>query len=94
MALLETTKQYLRIDGTGEDAQITMLISAAEAYLTNAGIVKVETNTLYCLAVQMLVSHWYDNRGDIIAGTVSKMMEYGLNPIIAQLKFTPIVEVV
>ena len=84
MALLDETKEYLRIDGTDNDLQITAFISAAESYLTNAGVVKDETNLLYCLAVKMLVSHWYDNREAV--GSAAKLA-YGLASIIEQLKY-------
>lgn len=82
--LLDDIKLYLRVDGTEEDTQIQSLIDAAEAYLTNAGCTKNETNTLYALAVEMLVSHWYENRQPI--GKADKLA-FGLDAIITQLQY-------
>ena len=86
MALLEEAKSYCRTD---ED--LTSLVSAAEVYLTNAGIAANETNALYCLAVKMLVLHWYDNRGAVTVGTITKTLEYSLQSIISQLKYAVVV---
>lgn len=60
-------------------------IDSAEAYLTGAGVTKDETKPLYCLAVKMLVTNWYDNR--VPAGTVTGQ-PYGLDGIITQLKYS------
>lgn len=38
MTSLETVKRYLRINGSGEDALLTSLSSAAKRYLLNAGV--------------------------------------------------------
>lgn len=78
MAFADDVKSYCRTD---ED--ITAFVSAAESYLTNAGVSVNESDALYGLAVKMLVSHWYDNREPV--GNASKM-EYGLAGIIAQLQ--------
>lgn len=92
MELLDEVKQYLKIDDTEDD--IESYISAAECYLTNAGVAKNEDNKLYCLAVKMLVTHWYDNRGVVVVGSISKSLEYSLRSIINQLKYcSPLPEV-
>lgn len=80
--LLEEIKEYLRVDG--EDAEIPGLITAAETYLTNAGVMVDETNELYKLAVKMLVAHWYENRQPV--GKADKIA-FGLESIISQLKY-------
>lgn len=82
--MLDEVKEYLRIDGTDEDTAIQGLINAAEAYLTNAGVIKDETNELYKLAVKMLVVNWYENRQPI--GKADKLA-FGLDSIITQLKY-------
>jgi uncharacterized phage protein (predicted DNA packaging) len=82
--LLDEVKEYLRIDGTDENVEIQGLINAAEAYLTNAGVIKDETNELYKLAVKMLVVNWYENRQPI--GKADKLA-FGLDSIITQLKY-------
>lgn len=82
--MLDDVKQFLRIDGTDEDAQIVALIDAAETYLTNAGVTKDESNELYKLAVEMLVTNWYENREPI--GQANEIA-FGLRNIITQLKY-------
>lgn len=82
--MLDEVKEYLRIDGTDEDTEIQGLINAAEAYLTNAGVIKDETKELYKLAVKMLVVNWYENRQPI--GKADKLA-FGLDSIITQLKY-------
>lgn len=59
-------------------------INSAEAYLTGAGVTTDETKPLYCLAIKMLVTNWYDNR--VPAGTATAQ-PYGLDGIITQLKY-------
>lgn len=34
-------------------------------------------------AVKLLVAHWYENRGAVIVGTISKEMEFGINSLLA-----------
>ena len=83
MALADDLKTYCK---TSED--LSEFLEAAEIYLANAGIPEDETNALYRLAVKILVSHWYDNRQAVVIGTISKNIEYSLQNIIAQLKYT------
>lgn len=80
MAFLDEVAEYARIETT--EAQT--FIDAAETYLTNAGVVKDEANSVYALAVKMLVTFWYDNR--IPSGTVDAI-PFGLSGLIAQLKY-------
>lgn len=89
--MLEEVKEYLKVDGTDEDTEILGLIDAAEAYLTNAGVTKDETNELYKLAVKMLVVNWHENRQPI--GKVDKLA-FGLDSIITQLKYCYITDAI
>jgi len=79
MALIDDVKEYCRAE---DDVQA--FIDAAELYLTNAGITANETSALYCLAVKMLVLHWYDNREPV--GKTDKIA-YGLADVISSLKY-------
>lgn len=83
--MLETIKEYLRVTGDGDDDQINGLISAAKAYLKNAGAVENEENELYILAVKILVTHWYENR--LPVGEVTGEMAFSLKHILIQLKY-------
>lgn len=87
MALIDTVKEYAKIDGTGSDTEIRLLINAAKRYLTNAGIASNESNEQYIVAVAMLVTHWHDNRGGVVVGTISKELEFSLRSVITQLQF-------
>ncbi|AHM56405.1 hypothetical protein EAL2_c11070 [Peptoclostridium acidaminophilum DSM 3953] len=84
---LEELKNYLRVDGTEEDALLGSIQIAAEKYLENAGIAKDYTNDLYSIAVKLLVTHWYENRNAVVVGSISKNMEFSLSSIMAQLKY-------
>lgn len=82
---LETMKLFLRIDDEEEeDSLIQELIDGAIAYLDNTGIPKNEDNSLYCIVVKMLVSHWYENRDG--AGQ-EKSTPYGISSLLIQLKY-------
>lgn len=83
---IEETKEFLRIDGNDEDLLIQSLLTAAESYLTNAGVT-VTTGALYDLAVKLLVSHWYENREAVLIGNISKTIEFSLSTILTQLKY-------
>ncbi len=82
-------KLYLRVDSSDEDTLIAELQAAAEEYLVNAGVAKDYERGTYKLAIKILVSHWYDNRG--LAGSISKQLEYSLSSLISQLKYTQVV---
>lgn len=79
----EKAKSYSRIDTNAEDEEIQELVSAAEEYLSNAGIPPREGSALYDLAVKLLVSNWYENRCPV--GQANPKMAYSLQHIMAQL---------
>lgn len=81
---LAEIKLFLRIDSDDEDTLLTNLKAAAEAYLLNAGVTQTYPDNLYKLAVQMLITHWYETRGE----GVSKDLEFSLKRIILQLNYT------
>lgn len=82
---IEEAKEFLRIDGNDEDLLIQSLLTAAENYLTNAGVT-VTSGPLYELAIKLLVSHWYENRAVVGVGKADKLA-FSLDSIIAQLKY-------
>lgn len=82
MAFLEDVQNYCAAD---ED--LTPYITAAEQYLLNAGIQQSETNALYVLAIEILVSTWYDSR-TASPSESSIPQPYGLAGIINQLRLT------
>ncbi|WP_039227472.1 head-tail connector protein [Clostridium novyi] len=78
-------KSFLRIDDDMEDKEIESLQKSAEIYLENAGVKKLYDNELYCYAIKLLVSYWYDSRTPVAIGKTSKNLEFSLNSIIIQL---------
>lgn len=81
--MIETIKEYLRIDGTEDDNLLGFLIDSAEEYLSGAGVKKTKLKK-YELAVIMLVTHWFENREAV--GKAQATVELGLQSIILQLK--------
>jgi uncharacterized phage protein (predicted DNA packaging) len=83
---LEETKQWIRVDGVDEDAVISILIIAAEKYLTNAsGNVFTSSNELAKLLCFVLVADWYENREMI--GQASGKVRLTVESILAQLSY-------
>ncbi|MEC0752119.1 head-tail connector protein [Bacillus haynesii] len=80
---LDEMKEYLRVDGDEENALISSLIDAAEKYMKNSGA-KDTDNELYNLAIKMLVTGWYEDRGSMSDG--KNKLAYSLQSIILQLK--------
>ena len=89
---LSETKEWLRVDGSEEDATITMLIKAANEYLENATGRKFDnTNNqarLFCL---VLVTDWYENR-DLIGAKPSEKVRFSIQSMLAQLQYCHISE--
>lgn len=86
---LNDIKLYLRVDHDEEDDLLLSLQRASENYLYNAGCIKNYDNDLYRLAIKLLISHWYDNRG-LIGST--DLINYSLESIIYQLRNTRIID--
>lgn len=83
---LDEAKNWLRIDFIEDDALLTMLISAAEAYLKNAtGVEYDENNHLAKLFCMTLISDWYENREMI--GKASDQIRPIINSILMQLTY-------
>lgn len=83
-SLLENVKEYLRVDGDHDDKTLGLLIDSAKEYLFNAGVKERDSKT-YTLAIIMLVTHWYENREQVVGQTANNLT-LGLQSIILQLK--------
>lgn len=82
--IIEEIKLYARID---EDfGEVKRLKSQAESYLKKAGVKKDYEDSLYLLLIQMLVKHWYDNRGLVLEK--SKENPYGIDELINQFQIS------
>jgi len=64
MTLLDSVKEYLRIDSDmEEDVQINALITAAKKYISEqSGKKYMEDDEVWNICIKLLVAHWYDNR--------------------------------
>ena len=88
--LLNEIKEFIKEDSDDPKilATVKSLKCAAEQYIKNAGVKDSVSydNALYKLIVQMLVSHWYENRNILVIGSISKEMEISFKSIILQLR--------
>ena len=88
--ILREVKEYIRVDDYGDDdsnnktnEEIKMFIMSAETFLKSHGVKKDYNNELYKIAIFMLVSIWYDNRG--LAEQGAREIPFGVTRIIRQL---------
>lgn len=80
MAIADDVQTYCKTD---ED--VSGLITAAEAYLKNAGVAIAESDALYALAVKMLVAYWVDHH--ITASGENRVPQsYDFDGILLQLQ--------
>jgi uncharacterized phage protein (predicted DNA packaging) len=95
---LNEVKTYLRVDGDAEDALITSFMTAATQYVnTQTGKTQVKTgedsaglpvygdidaDALWCLAVKLLVTHWYENRGPEVVGRSVVKISHSVDALI------------
>lgn len=88
MAILTANeaKQWLRLDGSDDDAVIEILVGAAEAYLKNAtGLTFTGSDHLAKLFCLVLVTDWYENR-DLIGERASDKIRFTVQSMLAQLQ--------
>jgi len=84
---LDLVKQYLKLETalTDDDNLLEALITAAGTFIKNtAGKTFEDENSLYDLALKLLVSHWYDNRNAVTDKPVNNL-PYSLNAILEHL---------
>jgi uncharacterized phage protein (predicted DNA packaging) len=79
---LDELKNYLRIDGSEDDALLTLLVGGAKEYLANAGVPESDGD-LYKLAVMLYVALHYENRDPSVK---IEKFNFALESIILQLK--------
>lgn len=84
---LDDLKMYLRVDIDDMDSEIEIMQKAAEKYLDNAGVDVDSDNDLVNICVQILVMHWFENRGNTVVGETTSKLDYTLDNIITQLKY-------
>lgn len=81
---LKLLKNYLRIDGSGDDDILALLLDAAKEYLSDAGVPETVTETSkYKLAVMLHVGLNYENRNPAIK---IDTLNIGFQSLVLQLK--------
>lgn len=82
MAFADDVKEYCHTD-----ENVSGYVSAAEAYLANAGIIRNEASPLYGLAVKMLAAYWVDHH--ITASGESRAPQsYDFGGVLLQLQMS------
>ncbi|WP_078382338.1 head-tail connector protein [Sutcliffiella halmapala] len=85
--LLNYVKGFIRVDFEEDDRLISSLILLAEEYIFNAtGYKVVYKKELEKLAVSLLVSHFYENRGIVSDRPVNKISQ-SIESILLQIEF-------
>lgn len=85
---LQELKQYLRVEYEEDDSLISSLALSAQSYIKNkTGKTKIkleaiETDDLFKTCVKMLVAHWYENRGNEVAGSITRKYSHAVDAII------------
>ena len=82
---LETMKTYLRIDDDmmADDRLIKQLMNAADEYILQqtgktqmqgaSGLIDIRESDLYNQVLEIIVAHWYENRGIQMPGTLTNI---------------------
>lgn len=81
LVTLTETKDYLRVDGSSDDATLATLIAAASdavATLANGWEPTSPAPDRLKLATLMLVADWFANREAIMVGTTAAPVPYGV----------------
>lgn len=85
---LSEVKNYLKVDLDDDDSLISMMITAAEHYLINAGVTIDNTDPLVKVALLALICDWYENRSTFSESIHAKEVGISINMIITQLKYS------
>ncbi len=83
---LDEVKTYLRVDFDEDDALITQMMGAAEAYIVDAVGAYDDQNAKARLLYMALVQDLYDNRALMVTEQQRKRMSYTYSSIILQLQ--------
>lgn len=84
---LDEVKTYLRVDFDEDDALITQMMEAAEAYIVDAVGAYDDQNAKARLLYMALVQDLYDNRALMVTEQQRKRMSYTYASIILQLQY-------
>jgi len=89
---LDELKQFLRIDGDDMDIIVSGYQTAAETYLSNAGVTKDYTNGLYKIVIASICGLFVENPSLIVQGKGSlDSLSITLQGLITQLRLSQVV---
>ena len=90
MANINDLRRYAGVLPDGDTTTLAACMAAAEIYLQNAGVgaERMQDDPLYDIAVYMLATHFFDQRG-LVDTSTGKAAEipYGVTVLINQLRF-------
>ncbi|WP_340639720.1 head-tail connector protein [Bacillus atrophaeus] len=89
---LEAIKNYLKVEHEEDDRQLLNQIAAAKSYIINGIGRYTEGNPQFELVLQMLVQHWYENKGIYESGGTGLSIPFTAENILTQLRYTCIEE--
>lgn len=88
--VLNDFKQYARIDGDAENAQLTSFLLAAISFLQNAADITPDlANDLHKIGVYLLAVNFYENRLPLTETNVNNL-DYSLQSIIYQMRYASV----
>lgn len=88
MPKIDTLRRYVAATPDTDDELLADCMEAAQVWLENAGVARMEDNRLYDMAVYQLATHFFDNRGVVAEGGVNEV-PLGVFSIMHQLRNAP-----
>lgn len=89
MPNLQHLMRYANVTQDTDTGLLGDCMEAAQVWLENAGVARMTDNRLYDMAVYMLATHYYDNRG-VVAENGTDHVPLGVFSIMHQLRSTPL----
>ncbi|KIN34787.1 head-tail connector protein [Bacillus subtilis] len=89
---LEAIKNYLKVEHEEDDRQLLRQIAAAKSYIINGIGRYIEGHPQFELVLQMLVEHWYENKGIYESGGTGSSIPFTAENILTQLRYISVEE--
>jgi uncharacterized phage protein (predicted DNA packaging) len=85
---LDDVKQFVRVDYSEDDSTLDLLAKAAVIFIKKSTGLQINLESmdeLQYLAIQLLVSHWNDNRSPV--GEVTDKVQFSLDSMFYIFKY-------
>ncbi|MFE1562968.1 head-tail connector protein [Bacillus velezensis] len=89
---LEAIKNYLKVEHEEDDRQLLNQIAAAKSHIINGIGRYIEGHPQFELVLQMLVEHWYENKGIYESGKTGSSIPFTAENILTQLRYVSVEE--